>query len=379
MSINQESMLNEGVLVIGAVTSVPLQAVSFGQSDAFYVVNVSVGTPAQTFRLMLDNGFVDTHVLAKNFVQKVNTTVCQANNVQRNTFNYNASKTFHGWMWSDGWEEWGESPYLPYEDPKCPATFGYESNDFEETTQIGAVSLPSIPASAIVNFTGPLNPDWTADGFFGLATPRDDFETTHNTILRFLAPFPRLQMTIYYARTEVGDGHSGSDGLLTLGGADSVNCESQWTGSYKLNVTEGRTDAWALSIDSVSLGGEELQGPFSGVPIVMQSSFITAPKDSVDAVVKATGAEYDFRTDTFQLDCDRRPSLPDLVFKDKALEYRVPAVDYARKLSGSDKKCTLLISVTEDYEWYLGTSFFRSYCQLLDYATNTFSLAKVLH
>ncbi|KAH7718161.1 aspartyl protease-like protein [Aphelenchoides avenae] len=134
---------------------------------------------------------------------------------------------------------------------------------------------------------------------------------------------------------------------------------------------------------SVSLGGQVLESPFSrlGVPIVTRTSFIKAPKDAVDAVVKVTGAEYDFRTDTFQVDCDTRSSLPDFVFKEKALEYRVPAIDYARNLSGSGKKCTLMISVnkSDEYEWYLGTSFFRSYCQLLDYATNTFSLAKALH
>lgn len=37
--------------------------------------------------------------------------------------------------------------------------------------------------------------------------------------------------------TEAGDRHSGSDGLPTLGGVDSVNCESQWTGSYNMNST----------------------------------------------------------------------------------------------------------------------------------------------
>ncbi|KAH7695110.1 Protein ASP-7, partial [Aphelenchoides avenae] len=224
-----------------------------------------------------------------------------------------ASTTFSGWTASDGWKQRGEPPYLPYED-------------------IGRVSLPSIPASAIIIITGPLNADWTADGFFGLATPRNDYQESSNTILRFLAPFPRLQMTIYYARTEAGDGNSGSDGVLTLGGADSVNCDSQWIGSYALNMTEAHFGAWMLRFDSVSLGGDVLRSPFSqlGVPVVTRTSFIAAPKDAVDAVVKATGAEYDFPTDTFQVDCASRSSLPDLVFTDKALEYRVPAIDYAR-------------------------------------------------
>ncbi|KAH7718160.1 CBN-ASP-1 protein [Aphelenchoides avenae] len=151
-----------------------------------------------------------------------------------------------------------------------------------------------------------------------------------------------------------------------------------------MNSTLAPAIPYMLNFQSVSLGGQEIGRPLGGGgPVIMRTSFISAPKDAVDAVVKATGAEYDFRTDTFQVDCDSRSSMPDLIFKDKALEYRVPANDYARKLNAGDKKCTLMISDikrdTDDwYDWYLGTSFFRSYCQLLDYATETFSLAKVL-
>ncbi|KAH7695285.1 Protein ASP-7 [Aphelenchoides avenae] len=62
------------------------------------------------------------------------------------------------------------------------------------------------------------------------------------------------------------------------------------------------------------------------------TAYITAPQAAIDAVVKATGAEYDFRTDTFQVDCDKRVYFPDMVFNLPGMEYRLPAVDYARRV-----------------------------------------------
>lgn len=64
----------------------------------------------------------------------------------------------------------------------------------------------------------------------------------------------------------------------------------------------------------------------------IKSSFITAPPTVVDAVVKAAGAEYDFHTDSYQVDCEKRASLPDMVFEVPNIKYRLPAVDYARKV-----------------------------------------------
>lgn len=63
-----------------------------------------------------------------------------------------------------------------------------------------------------------------------------------------------------------------------------------------------------------------------------KSSFIGAPPSALDAVVKATGAEYDFKSDTYQVDCNKRGSMPDMVFQLPNMEYRLPAVDYAQKV-----------------------------------------------
>ncbi|KAH7705786.1 Protein ASP-1 protein6, partial [Aphelenchoides avenae] len=360
-----------------SVTALPLRMASVGGNDAVYVLNVSVGTPAQTLRLMLDNAFANAHVLATNFGQ--NASTCgTSRDIRRSRFDFNASKTFKGWTSFSSWGESGASPFLPYEEPSCLSSFGYNAKGFDDTVQLADVSLPSIPASVIFNFSASLNPDWTADGFFGIAPPY--FDPSYNTIFMLLASFPKRQLSVYYARTELGDGDRVSDGTLTLGGADSVNCDREWVGSYMMNVTDVM-GAWVLPFDSISIGDQPLPAGWflKQASIVSKTSFIGAPKAAVDAVINVTGAEYSFRTDSFQVDCDKRPSLPDLVLKVNAAEYRMPAVDYARRLHPKDKGCMLMMKVGKSDQWTLGTSFFRAYCQLVDYSTNTFSLSKALH
>lgn len=82
---------------------------------------------------------------------------------------------------------------------------------------------------------------------------------------------------------------------------------------------------------SVSIKGKSFRSwQYSSIDLT--TSYITAPQTVIDAVVKATGAEYDFKTDSYQVDCDKRASFPGIVFKLPTLEYHLPAVDYARRV-----------------------------------------------
>lgn len=54
------------------------------------------------------------------------------------------------------------------------------------------------------------------------------------------------------------------------------------------------------------------------------TALITAPPNVVDYVVVQTGAEYDWKSDTYQLPCSRIGTLPDMVFQLGTFEYRLP-------------------------------------------------------
>lgn len=60
--------------------------------------------------------------------------------------------------------------------------------------------MPSVPANLIVAVQAPLNPEWDADGFFGIRPPVSAFEDSYDTMSVFLAAFEKPSITYYYAR-----------------------------------------------------------------------------------------------------------------------------------------------------------------------------------
>ncbi|KAH7713349.1 Protein ASP-7 [Aphelenchoides avenae] len=227
----------------------------------------------------------------------------------------------------------------------------------------------------ITAIRAPLNPEWDADGFFGIGSPLFAFEDSYDTLSVFLSAFEKPLLSFYYARVDYFDQNSDKGGVLTFGGADTTYCDSKWTNLPASGAFIGR-----LLMESFSIDGKSVRS-WKYANIDVTTSYITAPQAAIDAVVQATGAEYDFKTDSYQVDCDKRASFPDMVFKLPGMEYHLPAVDYARRRSASTKRCTLML-VSDAYIapdwWRLGTSFFRPYCTLMDFKTKTFSLAKAL-
>lgn len=73
------------------------------------------------------------------------------------------------------------------------------------------------------------------------------------------------------------------------------------------------------------------------------TAFITAPNSDVYyAIVRATGAEYDFKSDTYEVACDQIGQFPDMVFTMYAnsfFDYRLPAKDYVRKVRDVSDPC----------------------------------------
>ncbi|KAH7711416.1 ASP-1 protein [Aphelenchoides avenae] len=349
-----------------APISVPVKVINCSSNDECYRVDVSIGTPPQKYRLTLDNTIYTNIHLFSSKMPAPNST-CKSVDIGRKYYDPGASRTYA----ANGESEGGPLPYYPYEDPKCTKDGGFSAQGFNDTVQIGSVSLTSVPASLITVLTAPLNPEWDADGFFGIHPPFSPSEESLDTLTVILAAFQRPSVTFYYARVDYFDQNSNKGGMMTLGGVDTTNCDAKWT-----TIPSSRAFHGQLMIETFSIKGKSFRS-WKYAESDVTTAYITAPQAAIDAVVKATGAEYDFRTDTFQVDCDKRVYFPDMVFNLPGMEYRLPAVDYARRRSVSSQRCTLML-VPDGY-WKLGTSFFRPYCTQLDFKAKTFSLAKALH
>lgn len=62
------------------------------------------------------------------------------------------------------------------------------------------------------------------------------------------------------------------------------------------------------------------------------TAWLWGPQDQVLAIVKATGAEYDFKRDLFTIDCDAK-GLPDIVFTIGGRDFSVPSSQYVIDVS----------------------------------------------
>ncbi|KAH7710988.1 Protein ASP-7 [Aphelenchoides avenae] len=353
-----------------------MKVIRCGVNNACYRVNVAVGTPPRNFRLTLDNSILYQSMHLFSSKMPAPNSTCKPVDIHRNRFDPSSSTTYVLDGEGQG-EGGGKPPYYPYEDPACTKDqFGFSATGFNDSVRFGSVSVRSVPANLINVIQAPLSRDWDADGFLAVRPPDSSSWNAYDTMSVFLSAFERPLMTLYYARVESFDRDADKGGVLTLGGADTTNCDAKWTRLHN----DQPPFVWTLMIESFSINGQSIRSWIYN-SIDLTTTFITAPQIAVDAVVKATGAEYDFKTDAYQVDCSKRSSFPDMVFKLPAMQYRLPATDYARKVNASDKRCSLML-VAGDYTlttfWRLGTTFFRPYCSLLDYTAQTLSVAKVL-
>ncbi|KAH7664943.1 hypothetical protein AAVH_43299, partial [Aphelenchoides avenae] len=183
----------------------------------------------RTFRFTLDNsGLYESTHLFSSTLPPPNST-CKPVDIHRNLFDPSLSTTY---VLDDEWqaEGGGKPPYYPYEDPTCTTDqFGFSATGFNDTMRIGSVSVESVPANLITEIDAPLSPEWDADGFLSLQPPDFSTENPYDTMSVFLAAFERPLMTLYYARVDSFDRDNDKGGVLTLGAADTANCDAKWT------------------------------------------------------------------------------------------------------------------------------------------------------
>ncbi|KAH7694934.1 hypothetical protein AAVH_38014, partial [Aphelenchoides avenae] len=174
-----------------------MHAITHGGNDEFYAINVTLGTPPRPFRLTIDSTeFANVHLFHSNASVP---SPCKATVVQRASFDPSASSTCE--LDDEGQSFYGgHPPYAPYEDPTCTkSALQFMARGFKDTMEIGGTSTPSLPALLITNFTSPLNPEWKADGWWGI-WPKNEVWETYDTMDVLLRQFQRPVATFFYAR-----------------------------------------------------------------------------------------------------------------------------------------------------------------------------------
>ncbi|KAH7709825.1 ASP-1 protein, partial [Aphelenchoides avenae] len=174
-------------------------------------------------------------------------------------------------------------------------------------------------------------------------------------------------------------------GALVLGSKDSQNCESSYSQWISVDTTGLGEFSWGFVVNSFAIGSYVTTE--QTVQLQSQTTFIYAPTQVFNGIVRLAGAEYDFHTDRYTVKCAKAKSLPAMVFTFGSFKYSVPATDYVRMIGDDyardDGVCTLAVMDAGPVffkccQWILGTTFNFEYCHLLDYGNKRIAFAKAL-
>jgi hypothetical protein len=374
------------------------KSVQFDYMDEYYVVQVTVGTPAQTFNLTLDTNVNIATLFDKTFTDRPCGNYSQGN---RRRFDSQASTTFAGE--ESGWQL-GISGYAVNVNSQCnndsDPSKGYAMvvNGYD-TFGIGSGFVGFEAAahfSLLTQFNGTLDSDWQSDGILGINVNVDDWDTS--TIQEIAAKVEHPAVSLSF--NHLADGSSQKAGYITIGDKDKKNCNDDWVyfdaatenfASPRWNIPLISVDFGNLEEDNVTIGSGYSNKDYLTMSLDATTTYLTLDPDFRVKIANQINAELDSETGLYLVKCSDVPNLPDIIYtlnatNDTPFVYRVPATDYARNLiTRNDDKCTLLIqgeSFSEevgDQPWFTlvttGTTAARSHCWYLQFDTGRMGIA----
>ncbi|CAB3397226.1 unnamed protein product [Caenorhabditis bovis] len=379
---------------IAGAKSQQLNSVSSGiidYEDMAYMVQISLGTPAQNFVLFIDSGSSNLWVpdvscaggkdatcgsYCKSTPYDACLTFCQeqcctksaesprilaAKDACQSKHHFNSSL-------SSTYVANGQPFDITYNTGEVKGFFGQDKFCFINSTLCTDKQIFA-QATTIGEAFGK-QPE---DGILGLGWPSLAVNQQTPPIFNLLndGKLDQPYFVVYLAR--IGPTSQLNGGALTVGGLDSVNCNANvdW-------VPLSTKTFWQFKLGGVSSGSYK-QAPAAGWQAAADTaaSFIGAPKTVVQQLAKSVGATYVPLTGAYFIDCDA--VVPDIVFTINGKDYSMPSTSFV--VSAGPGPCMFAfyhLTAGGFYPaWMLGPPFMRAYCHVHDVQNGRLGLAKV--
>jgi len=139
-----------------------------------------------------------------------------------------------------------------------------------------------------------------------------------------------------------------------------------------------RKGYWEVELDSIKFGDEELELENTGAAIDTGTSLIAMPTDISELINRDIGAKKSWNGQ-YTVECDTIPSLPDFTFNFGGKPYTLTASEYIMQVGGS--QCIspffgLDIPAPLGPIWIVGDTFLRKYYTVYDLGRNAVGFAK---
>ncbi|KAI0968488.1 aspartic peptidase domain-containing protein [Xylaria arbuscula] len=314
--------------------------------NAQYFSEISIGTPAQDFKVILDTGSSNLWVPS----QSCSSIAC----FLHSKYDSSSSSSYK----SNGTEfeiRYGSGSLSGFvsQDLVTIGDLQIKGQDFAEAT-----SEPGL-AFAFGRFDGILGLGFDRISVNGIVPP---FYQLVNQGLIDDAVFA------FYLGSESG----AEDSEVVFGGVD----KDHYTGKIT-EIPLRRKAYWEVDFDSIAFGDEVAELDNTGVILDTGTSLIALPTDLAELLNKEIGAKKGFNGQ-YTVDCSARDSLPDISFKLSGYDFPIGPYDYILEVSGS------CISTFMGMDFpapvgplaILGDAFLRRWYSIYDLGKGTVGLAK---
>jgi hypothetical protein len=312
--------------------------------DLSYVAEVSLGTPPQSFVILLDTGSSNLWIPDKTCSASACSNKNQFDSSQSNTYQQN------GRSWQIMYGTGSASGFLGT-DKFC---FGSSGLCVDEQTFGQATYVADFFARTPI------------DGICGMAFASISVDHVTPPFINLLPQLDNPYFTVWMEHRK-GEGVVG--GQFTYGAFDTEHCQGspQW-----VDLTSATY--FQFDLDGASAGSYSTNRRMSAISDT-GTSLIVGPQSVVQGMMQAIGARYDSSVGGYRVDCGA--SLPDLTFTIGGNDYSIPSRDYILEFQGM---CIVGMSPGGGGfggpEWILGDTFIRAWCNVYDVQNKRIGFAK---
>ncbi|TGJ81865.1 hypothetical protein E0Z10_g6883 [Xylaria hypoxylon] len=314
--------------------------------NAQYFSEISIGTPPQDFKVILDTGSSNLWVPS----QSCGSIAC----FLHSKYDSSSSSTYkkNGTEFEIRYGSGSLSGFVSQDDVTV-GDLKIKGQDFAEAT-----NEPGL-AFAFGRFDGILGLGFDRLSVNGIVPP------FYQLINQKLIDEP---VFAFYLNSESGS----DDSEVVFGGVDP----DHYTGKIT-EIPLRRKAYWEVDLDSISFGDESAELENTGVILDTGTSLIALPTDLAELLNKEMGAKKGYNGQ-YSIDCSARDSLPDISFKLSGYDFSITAYDYILEVSGS------CISTFMGMDFpapvgplaILGDAFLRKWYSIYDVGKGTVGLAK---
>lgn len=315
--------------------------------NAQYFSEITIGTPPQTFKVVLDTGSSNLWVPS----QSCGSIACYLHS------KYDSSA-------SSSYKKNGSSFEIHYGSGSLE---GFVSQD---TVTIGDLKIKNQDFAEATSEPGLAFAFGRFDGILGLGYDRI-------SVNGIVPPF--YQMVNQKLIDEpvfsfyLGDTNDeGDESEAIFGGVNKDHYEGKIT-----TIPLRRKAYWEVDLDSLSFGDETADLENTGVILDTGTSLIALPSNLAEMLNAEMGAKKGYNGQ-YSVECDKRDSLPDVTFSLSGYNFSITPYDYILEVSGSCISTFMGMDFPEPVGplAILGDAFLRKWYSIYDLEKGTVGLAK---